>query len=424
MPVPATRSRRVEATIGLWTATAMAALVSLSMAARADVASDKAAAILVFPKLLVDASNAPAGPRGQVDTLIRVSNTSAQPISMRCFYVDATPQCPDVTALRSCLSNPLNCLGVCNSHWQEIDFVVNITARQPIAWLVSQGATECNSYTPPGVPCLALTSQHPGLNGQSNQYSNIPPAPQDPFIGELKCVAVDLNDVPVERNDLKGEVEITRVRGNTVDVEGYNAIGISAIPGAVNSDNVLVLGGNVCSGGANAGSLCSKAADCPNGSCVSVGEYNGCPNVLILDHFFDGAADPITGQQVTTDLTLVPCSEDLSTQNPFNIPVQFLVFNEFEQRLSTGLTISCFDERPIWSIASPDPQKSIFSAGAQGTLTGQTRIQGVAGQEPAFGHALLGIAEEFREGGGSAAVNLHFSGGRPQSDYLYLPASP
>ena len=54
----------------------MAALVSTSIAARADVASDKAAAILVFPKLLVDASNAPAGPRGQVDTLIRISNTS------------------------------------------------------------------------------------------------------------------------------------------------------------------------------------------------------------------------------------------------------------------------------------------------------------------------------------------------------------
>jgi hypothetical protein len=37
---------------------------------------------------------------------------------------------------------------------------------------------------------------------------------------------------------------------------------------------------------------------------------------------------------------------------------------------------------------------------------------------------LLGVAEEFRDfekGGGSAAFNLHFSGSRPQSDYLYLP---
>jgi hypothetical protein len=420
MRAPPTRSFCAGVRVGLWVA--IAVLASTSIVARADVASDKAAAILVFPKLLVDASNAPPGPRGQIDTLIRISNTSAQPISMRCFYVDATPQCTDVTALRSCLSNPVNCVGVCQSHWQELDFVVNITALQPIAWLLSQGATECNSYTPPGVPCLALTSQRPGLNGQSNQYSNIPPAPQDPFIGELKCIAVDLNGVPVERNDLKGEVEITRVHGGIVDVEGYNAIGIPAIPGAVNSDSVLVLGGNVCGGGANAGSQCSSAADCPGGSCVSAGEYNGCPNILILDHFFDGANDPITGQQVTTDLTLVPCSEDLNTQNPVTTSVQFLVFNEFEERFSTSRPITCFDERPIWSIIDThSPEKSIFSAAVAGTLTGQTRIRGVAVQDPTFGHALLGIAEEFREGGGSAAVNLHFSGSRPQSDYLYLP---
>jgi hypothetical protein len=418
---PASRSRCTRATVGLWGA--IAVLVSTGIAARADVASDKAAAILVFPKLIVDASNLPEGPRGRIDTLIRVSNTSAQPISMRCFYVDATPQCPDVTTLRSCLSNPVNCLGVCNSHWQEIDFFVNITALQPVAWLLSQGATECNAYTPPGVPCLALTRDRPGLNGQSNQYSHIPPAPQDPFVGELKCIAVDLNGMPVERNHLKGEVEITRVHDGTVDVEGYNAIGISAIPGAVNSDSVLVLGGNACSGGANAGKVCSSAADCPNGSCLSVGEYNGCPNILILDHFFDGANDPVTGQRVTTDLTLVPCSEDLSTQTSVTTSVQFLVFNEFEERFSTSRPVTCFDERPIWSIIDTirTPEKSIFSAAVAGTLTGQTRMRGVAVQDPTFGHALLGIAEEFRDGGGSAAVNLHFSGSRPQSDYLYLP---
>jgi hypothetical protein len=417
------RSRYGEATIGSWIV--IAALVSMCIAARADVASDASAAILVFPKLLVDTSNPPAGPGGQIDTLVQVSNTSVEPISMRCFYVDATPQCPDVTTLRSCLSNPVNCVGVCQSHWQEIDFVVNITALQPVAWLVSQRARECDSNTPPGVPCFALTRLRPGVNGQSNQYSEVPPAPEDPFIGELKCIAVDLNGVPVERNDLKGEAEITRVRDGKVDVEGYNAIGIAAIPGALNSDNVLVLGGNQCSGGANAGNQCSSSSDCPDASCVAAGEYNGCPNVLILDHFFDGADDPITGQQVTTYLTLVPCSEDLSAQSPVTTSVQFLIFNEFEERFSTSRPVSCFDERPIWSIIDTrNPDKSIFSAAVEGTLTGQTRILGVPVKDATFGHALLGIAEEFREGGGSAAFNLHLSGSRPQSDFLYLPASP
>jgi len=454
----------MRARICFWTV--IAALVSTSIAASADVASDKAAAILVFPKLLVDTSNnAAAAPRGQVDTLIRVSNTSTLPISMRCFYVDATWQCPNVDTLRGCLANPLNCLpGGCQSHWQEIDFVVNITALQPIAWLLSQGATECSPSTLPGVPCFPLTSVHPGTNGQSNQFSHVPPAPEDPFIGELKCIAVDLNGVPVPRNDLKGEVEITRVHAGAVDVEGYNAIGIPAIlpycsgnttisctndsdcrPPTTssdegtcvrpnNGDNTLVLGGNVCSGGTNAGDLCSRDADCSGGSCVSVGEYNGCPNILVLDHFFDGANDPVTGQQVTTDLTLVPCSEDLltqmcsldlRTQKPVTTSVQFLVFNEFEERFSTSRPVTCFDERPIWTVGGTQTMgRSIFSAAVAGTLTGQTRIRGVpplSVEAPLFGHTLLGIAEEFRAGGGTAAVNLHFSGGRPQSDYVYLP---
>src|ERR1035437_5029432 len=109
----------------------LALLVSLAAgAARADVASDQAGAILVFPKIFVDTSNV-AG-RGKVDTLIRVSNTSTQPITMRCFYVNATPLCsnPDGT----CLWPNITCTGTCEVSCQELDFVVNITARQPIAW--------------------------------------------------------------------------------------------------------------------------------------------------------------------------------------------------------------------------------------------------------------------------------------------------
>jgi hypothetical protein len=424
MQTPPARSRRMGPTTGLWTV--IAALVSISIAARADVASDKAAAILVFPKLLVDTSKAPPGPRGQIDTLIRVSNTSKEdPIWIHCFYVDATPVCPDIATLRSCIANPnlVECWRDCKQECDETDFWVNITASQPIAWLLSQGSTECSPTTPQNVPCLPLTINNPGQGGINE--GRIPPAPKDPFIGELKCIAVDANGVPVERNDLKGEVEITRVQGNVADVEGYNAIGIPAIPGASRGDySTLVLGGNVCDAGPNAGNLCSpdKPADCPSGNCASVGEYVGCPNILVLDHFFDGADDPVTGREVTTNLTLVPCSEDFLNQTPVATVVQFQVFNEFEQRYSTSRTVTCFAEWPIWTIGgSQTMQLSIFSAAVMGTLTGQTRIRGVPIQDPVYGHTLLGVAEEFRQGGGSAAFNLHFSGSRPQSDYLYLP---
>jgi len=405
---------------------ALVAVVALFVAGavtvRADVASDQAAAILVFPKLRVDTSG--VAQQGRVDTLIRVSNTSSQAISMRCFYVDATPLCSNGTG--SCLDPGGTCTGLCVPQWQETDFVVNITARQPIAWLASQGAAGCEESPVPGRPCFPLTTNNGriGPNGQTNNGSRIPPAPEDPFIGELKCIAVDRNDVPVERNDLKGEAQIVRVdvpSASGADVETYNAIGIPAIAGANNGDNTLVLGGNVCAGGSNANSVCSAAADCPGGSCVSAAEYSGCPNILILDHFFDGATDPVSNEPVITDLTLVPCSEDFLNQEPLTTPVQFLVYNEFEQRFSTSRRVTCFQEFAISAIDTQTPIKSIFSAAVNGTLTGQTRMRGVADQDASHGHALLGVAEEFRGQVSSAAVNLHFSGSRPQSDFIYLP---
>jgi hypothetical protein len=237
------------------------------------------------------------------------------------------------------------------------------------------------------VPCLPL---------QGNQASLISPVPEDPFVGELKCLAVDANNSPVERNDLKAEVEIIRSGPGFVDVEGYNAIGIPAIKGTNNHDNVLVLGG-------------------------AAAEYSGCPNILILDHFFDGAQDPVSHQTVTTDLTMVPCSEDFSTQSPITTTVQFLIFNEFEQRISTSRPVTCFREFHLFEIDRSNLDLSVFSAAVQGTLTGQTRIRGVADADQTHGHALLGIAEEFRNGGGTAAVNLHYDGSRPQSDIIYLP---
>jgi hypothetical protein len=321
----------------------------------------------------------------------------------------------------------VTCTGTCEAQWRERDFFVNITANQPVAWLVSQGAIGCSEGPTPGVPCFPLTTNtQVSPNSQTNNGSNVPPAPEDPFIGELKCIAVDGNDVPVERNDLKGEVEIVRSTTGVVDVESYNAIGIPAIPGTNNYDNTLALGGNVCHLGTKAQNICAGSSDCPGGTCVSIGEYSGCPNILILDHFFDGADDPVSGDRVTTDLTLVPCSEDPSTLNPSTLTpvttsVQFLVFNEFEQRFSTSRLVKCFQEFTISSIDTPSPDKSIFSAAVNGTLTGQTRIRGVADQHTDHGHAILGVAEEFRQGGGTAAFNLHFNGSRPQSDFIYLP---
>lgn len=370
----------------------------LPFASRADVASDKAAAILVFPKVLVDTSDPPYTPRGRVDTLIRISNTSARPIAMHCFWVNANGHCSNSPsticnpAKFATTTNPCPSGGFCQAEWQETDFSVTITAYQPISWLASRGSVLCREGSPIDPPCLPLGRSRPGPAGQDNEGSNVLQVPEDPFVGELKCVAVDANGVPVDRNDLKGEAEIVRSNTGKLDVSGYNAIGIPAVAGANNGDDTLVLGG-------------------PGA------EYSSCPNILILDHFFDGANDPVSGQPLSTTLTLVPCSEDFLRQLPVTTPVQFLVFNEFEQRFSTSRRVTCFDDIRISNIETRSPDRSLFSAAVAGTLTGQTRIRGVGDS----GHTLLGLAEEFRDGGGTAAFNLHFHGTRPQSDYIYLP---
>lgn len=394
---------------------------------RADVASDQPAAILVFPKIVVDTSDPPNTARGRIDTLIRVSNTSDDPVFIKCFYVNANGHCSNSDTI--CDPYDRHATGqcsvgsICEAGWQESDFVLRLTPQQPIAWLASKGAAPCTQVTSgSGIPCF------PDIGDGSLYLNRAQPVPEDPFIGELKCIAVDASEVPVSRNVLKGEVELER--SNTgpdmVDVAAYNAIGIPAITGAGGTvepndgDNVLVLGGGVCIGGSRDQFPCAAVDDCPGGRCSA--EYAGCPNLLILDHFFDGATDPISQKRITTRLTIVPCSEDFETQKPAVFAVQFLVFNEYEQRFSTSRRpISCFHELRLTDIDGSDQNLSIFSAAVAGTLTGQTRLRAVIGDDPRFGYTILGVAEEFREDGGTAAFNVHFHGTRPESDFIYLP---
>jgi len=494
---------------------------------RADVSSDQPAAVLLFPRVAVDSTIG-------VDTLIRLGNTNTTtPLNVHCFLVDATPVCradPTLTCLHD--SAAPHCTGPCDDRWNETDFRLILTSRQPIGWLISQGMRDCrsNPASDPNRPCFQLDGiVRTGPGGQNNAGSNILPAPHDQFIGYLQCIAVDDTDTPIERNDLKGEATILRsptpdpgaivkrCSGNPseeckvdsecqqddgpcdtggvcdqnssekcttnadcmfdfghcfvpVDADGYNAVGLKAITtkqcpngNACNTNadcagigngtcalpndhnNTLCLGG--CTPGQGTCSVtrsqsCFNNSDCPTReTCVDkcptsdlcpVGpEYDGCANILLLDHFLDGAADPISGLSVVTDLTLVPCTQDYLRQNPNKTTVQFLVFNEFEQRFSTSTPVTCFKEFRLSNIDTTTNVKSIFSAAVNGTLTGQTRIRGVALDDPSHGDTLIGVAREFRCGPGStlaacnvvstSAFNLHSQGRRPEVDLIYLP---
>jgi hypothetical protein len=424
-----------------WTMAIVTALVTSGVAARADIASDKPAAIVIYPKIAVNSADG-------VDTVIRLSNTNqTTPILVHCFYLDANSHCSGGSAEGEiCTGDPTTCVngGVCLAGWQEVDFRLLLTGGQPIEWKASDGllgGRTCDGGANKDKPCkiaedcpggsctlgIPLTTgvcqRNPsrscgtdndcnpfpgGACTQSNNGTRIPGVPEDSFVGELKCIAIDGNGVPVPRNDLKGEalLETSAEEDGTddnLDVASYNAIGIQAT-GVVSGDpNVLTLGGD-----------------------PAVAEYNGCPNFLILNHFFEDAKDPVPGStsSIETNVVYVPCSEDLLRQIPGAAVVQYLVFNEFEQRFSTSKSVTCFQDTRLCKLDTPDCSRSIFNVNTAGTLTGQTRINPI-GKAP-LPSGLLGIAVETHRPSGadytrSAAFNLHMQGARDAADVITIP---
>jgi hypothetical protein len=362
--------------------------------AAADVASDRAAAIVMWPNVQVGDVTGTLSATQSIDTVIQLTNTSNEPIVVWCFYENANSHCTNsgqicTEALDCC--NGSNGCGQCLQGWNETDFRIRLTPQQPIGWRASEGEVK---FPLDGVV-------RTGIGGSSNAGSRIPPVPEDPFEGLLKCIAVDEDNVPVERNVLKGEATVyfvdTTPSAEQVDVAKYNAIGIQAMAGRLNDDKTLVL----------------AAEQNPDA------EYNGCPNVLILNHFFDFATNPVNGAVIETNLVLVPCTQDLLRQIPGSAVMQYIVYNEFEQRFSTSRTARCKQNLPLSLIDTTQRQRSIFSAGVAGTLTGQTRATSASGS------GMLAVADEFHyiteAVAYSADFNVHYQGDREEPDTIILP---
>jgi hypothetical protein len=424
-----------------WTMAVATALLTIgAQVARADIASDKPAAIVLYPDVKV------SGTQG-VDTVIRLTNTNAaNSVEVHCFYLDANSHCVGGTSegdicTSGLTAGPVVCgPGACLPGWQEIDFDIVLTPSQPIQWRASTGLSDASLPINSGVclqnqfvRCNSDNDCNPFPGGKcapSNAGTRIPGVPEDPFVGELKCIEVNPNTGnPTASNDVKGEALIETSTATNLDVASYNALGIEAILH--------------CQGGGLDGGLCKSNSDCAGGQCkgpddlgttLTLGgegaEYNGCPNFLILNHFFDNAKDPVPGSNntITTNLILVPCSEDLLRQIPGSAVVQYLVFNEFEQRLSTSNTTTCFSDTQLCRIDKGQCERSIFNVGIQGTLTGQTRMNPLG--IPPLPSGLLGVAVETHTTGGvprSAAFNLHMQGvrndkdGNPLSDTVTIP---
>ena len=361
----------------------------------ADMTSDRAAAILTWPTVIHAEDNILGVLPFDIDTIIQLSNTSTDPVNVHCFYENANPHCTNTGEVcydaEECCVPGAGC-GICLPGWNETDFRIQITPRQPLGWLASDGASGFSTFPPKSFGTFAIDGVNNfGIGGSSNAGSRIPPVPEEPFIGSLRCIVVDEDGIPTDRNVIKGEATIEVNEGDYITVGKHNAIGLQAIEGAVNDDNTLVIGG-------------------------PEPEYNGCPNIIILNHFFDGAEDPVTddGSPIVTLLDLVPCSEDYLRQEPGGAVVQYLVYNEFEQRFSTSRPFQCKQLSLISNIDTTQNERSIFSAGVSGTLTGQSRLNSI-------GSGIMAVAHEVHVSSGLADFNVHFQGDRANPDFIILP---
>jgi hypothetical protein len=392
--------RMVKPVQVLWTL-ALAAVVLLPLAGVAfasvnDVSIERSGSIIVFPKVVWD---------GTRDTIIEITNTSNNMLHARCFYVNAAPLNP---LFPPGPANPAQC--------NETDFDIWLTLQQPTHWVVSEGrSTFVSGLGYAGWDSMNEGGFSPGL---------IPPVTLG-FIGELKCVQVDASDVPLRANALKGEATI---RSRDGDVSEYNAIAFQG-----NADMTFSEGD-------------------PNDlmldlTTAHVGEYSACPDTLLFNHFAQGASDLVINQlgdcsdvctagptpgksctvdsncgtggtcggpcpgPISTELTLVPCSENIENQAWGSVTVWFSIFNEFEQPFSMSVTVNCFLNLFLDQI--PPPGFNNLSYKVLGTLGAYTRIN----PNPGNG-GVIGVAEEFRSAtGGSARTaaaifNLHTEGNR------------
>jgi hypothetical protein len=386
--------------------------------ARASTTSDQPAAILIWPKIVVDTGGQFGNP---TDTLIQLTNTDKNdPKLAHCFYINANSHCannPRAVCQTSADCPSLSGFEECRPDWTEIDFDVVLTKEQPIAWRASEGlrgsgvpistAGTCNNPPIAGRPCTSdaqcggIPSSCCGRGGdptnpcpspQSNIGTGIPPVPEDPFVGSLKCVQFTstnpaVPDQTAGSNKLKGE---DTIQSNpdliAPDIEKYNAVGIK---------------------------FKAAEADVPANQLHLDGtQYEACPMTLILNFFYEG------GLADVGDLTLVPCGDDFLNQIPGKVTAQFVVFNEFEQRFSTSTLVDCFLETRLGNIDTPNPSRSIFSLNVGGTLQGMARIRGVG--SASTGRGLVGLGRTFL-GPASAAYNLYQIGTSAVPDVITLP---
>jgi len=209
---------------------------------------------------------------------------------------------------------------------------------------------------------VSLTPYQPvawlASTGFSSGISAVPPFFGD---GELKCVVVPTEAQVDFHNTVQGRATVFGTDGTTVSLGavGFRRLSDGDFTGTVSLDGST---------------------------------YAQCPDKL----HFDVIADQPTS---TSDLILVPCSEDLVLQKPTTIRLTFNIINEFEEVFSAASTVTCFGRTTLGSITSQ------LQRGALGSDTAQLIVR------PSNG-PLLGLVIDTVPGAETTGNEPSFEGGR------------
>ncbi len=310
---------------------AVAAMALWGAQAQADVSSDKPGSVVIWPKVIAD---------GTRDTIITLSNTSNMQAYAHCEYVQALGLCsvqdppgtltfcqPGSTpgAPGACPAIPGN---VCVPQWQSADFDVALTRQQPTMWRVSTGRIwdptlpadgEC-ILDPPLGPQDPARQRCPGIF----EIGQVPPAPDQPFRGELRCIQVNQDGSESGANSLKGEATIQALESDVPQISTYNSVNIEAL--SASDDGIIELNDV---------------------------EYSACPEAVEVSHYASGAqslaadiddsiCDGVDGCPVYSEITVVPCRADFIMEVGAVVPLQIVYTNEFEQAISAATLLDCW----------------------------------------------------------------------------------
>jgi len=241
--------------------------------------------------------------------------------------------------------------------------LVNLSGKPQVVQCFYITAGACNEvdfmvYLTPYQPLSWLTRV--GANDTLSGTA-VPPFFGD---GEMKCVVVPPHpDLPFH-NTIQGRATVFDADGKTAS---YNAVGFLRLTDG-DFSNVISLNGRT---------------------------YAQCPDKLHFQVFADQPGS-------TSELVLVPCTQDLQHLVPTSTTVQFLIVNELEQTFSTSFPLTCFDRRSLGDISS-SLRRSVL-----GTDTAHLVVRGTA--SPLLGLAIDTVS--FAGKTGTAGNEPSFQGGR------------